>query len=287
MEDLEGALSSEQVDRFNEDGYLLVQNFLTHSECDAFRDACHRIIKDANFTDIPKVIFNTVKHQQAREEYFMRSADKVRFFFEENVFTEDGELNCPKEKSLNKIGHALHDLVPEFKQVTYSNKMKGLFKSLQLKKPAIIQSMYIFKQPKIGGEVVPHKDSSFMYTEPTKLHGVWIALEDAEVDNGCMWFVPGSHREGTSYRFLRNDTESRIVTAFEGQGPQNKPEEYVVVPVKKGSLVVIHGDVVHKSEQNHSDRSRHVYTFNVYDTAMATYSPQNWAQPAESFSLLY
>lgn len=287
MEEIEGSLSSEQFDRFNEDGYLLIQNFLTHSECDTLRDACHRIIKDADFNDVPNVIFDTVKNQQAREEYFMRSADKVRFFFEEDVFTEDGELNCPKEKSLNKIGHALHDLVPEFKQVTYSNKMKGIFKSLQLKKPAIIQSMYIFKQPKIGGKVVPHKDSSFMYTEPTKLHGVWIALEDAEVDNGCMWFVPGSHREGTSYRFLRNDTESGIVTAFEGQQPQNKPEEYVVAPVKKGGLVIIHGDVVHKSEQNHSNRSRHVYTFNVYDAALATYSPQNWAQPAESFSLLY
>ena len=56
-------------------------------------------------------------------------------------------------------------------------------------------------------------------------------------------------------------------TAFEGQQPQIKPEEYaweyVVAPVKKGGLVIIHGDVVHKSEQNHSDRSRHVYTFNV------------------------
>ena len=287
MAEFDEALSSEQLERFNEDGYLLIQDFLTNSECDTLRDACHRIIHNADFNDIPRVIFDTVKQQQAREEYFMRSADKVRFFFEENVFTEDGELNYPKQKSLNKIGHALHDLVPEFQQVTYSNKMKGIFKSLQLKKPAIIQSMYIFKQPKIGGAVVPHKDSSFMYTEPRKLYGVWIALEDADVDNGCMWFVPGSHREGTSYRFLRTDTESGIVTTFEGQGPQNKPEEYVVTPVKKGGLVIIHGDVVHKSEQNHSDRSRHVYTFNVYDAASATYSPLNWAQPAESFSLLY
>ena len=52
-----------------------------------------------------------------------------------------------------------------------------------------------------------------------KLYGIWIALEDADVDNGCMWFVPGSHREGTSYQFLRADTESEIVIAFEGQGP--------------------------------------------------------------------
>jgi len=107
-----------------------------------------------------------------------------------------------------------------------------------------------------------------------KLYGIWIALEDADVDNGCMWFVPGSHREGTSYQFLRADTESEIVIAFEGQGPQNKLEEYVVTPVKKGGLVLIHGDVVHKSEHNHSKRSQHIYTFNVYAAASATYSPR-------------
>ena len=94
-------LSPNQLHRFHEDGYLLIENFLTDTECDSLKDACHRIIKDADFSDIPKVIFDTVQHKQATEEYFIRSADKVRFFFEEGVFTEDGKLNCPKEKSLH------------------------------------------------------------------------------------------------------------------------------------------------------------------------------------------
>ena len=281
------ALSPNQLHRFHEDGYLLIENFLTDAECDSLKDACSRIIKNADFSSIPKVIFDTVEHKQATEEYFIRSADKVRFFFEEGVFTEDGKLNCPKEKSLNKIGHALHNLVPEFKEVTLGDKVKGIVKSLQMKKPAVIQSMYIFKQPKTGGVVLPHRDSSFMYTEPMKLYGIWIALEDACVDNGCMWFVPGSHQQGSSFRFLRTDTESGIVTSFEGKRPQNKPEEYAAIPVKKGGLVLIHGDVVHKSEHNHSDRSRHIYTFNFYDASSTTYSPQNWAQPPEAFSVIY
>ena len=280
-------LSPNQLHRFHEDGYLLIENFLTDTECDSLKDACHRIIKDADFSDIPKVIFDTVQHKQATEEYFIRSADKVRFFFEEGVFTEGGKLNCPKEKSLNKIGHAIHNLVPEFKEVTFSDKVKGILESLQIKKPAVIQSMYIFKQSKTGGVVLPHRDSSFMHTEPMKLYGIWIALEDACVDNGCMWFVPGSHQQGPSFRFLRKDTESGIVTSFEGKRPQNKLEEYTAVPVKRGGLVLIHGDVVHKSEHNHSDRSRHIYTFNLYDAASATYSPQNWAQPPELFSVIY
>jgi len=288
---VEGVLSLEQLETFHKDGYLLIENFLTDSECDTLKDACHRVIGKADFSDIPKVIFDTVEHKQVSgersTEYFIKSVDKVRYFFEEGVFAADGKLNCPKEKSLNKIGHALHDLVPEFKTVTFSDKIKGIMKSLELKKPAIIQSMYIFKQPRIGGVVTPHRDSTFMYTEPMTLYGIWIALEDACIDNGCMWFVPGSHQQGASFRFLKTETDSGIVTAFEGEAPQNKPEEYIATPVKKGGMVLIHGDVVHKSEHNHSDRSRNIYTFNVFDAASSSYSPQNWAQPAELFTLLY
>ena len=120
-----------------------------------------------------------------------------------------------------------------------------------------------------------------------RLYGIWIALEDASVDNGCLWFVPGSHDQGTSLRLLRKETEGGITTVLEGQTPQNKPEEFIATPVKKGDLILIHGDVVHKSEQNYSDRSRNIYTFHLFDTASATWSPQNWLQPTEPFTLLY
>lgn len=68
MAEFNEALSSEQLERFNEDGYLLIQDFLTNSECDTLGDACHRIIqdriiRDADFNDIPRVIFDTVKQQ--------------------------------------------------------------------------------------------------------------------------------------------------------------------------------------------------------------------------------
>ena len=285
---MDGILSSEEVEKFHKDGYLIIEQFLTDAECNSLKDACHRIVGEADFSQHPKVTFDTKVNKQGSEEYFITSGDKVRFFFEEGVVASDGQLNCPKEKSLNKIGHALHNLVPEFKKVTFGDKVKGIAKSLELKKPAVVQSMYIFKQPKIGGTVTPHRDSSFLYTEPLRLYGIWIALEDACVDNGCLWFVPGSHHEGTSLRMVRKETDSGVTTVLEGKGPQNKSEEYVATPVKKGGLILIHGDVVHKSEQNHSDRSRHIYTFHLFDTATSTWSPQNWLQPTkEPFTLLY
>lgn len=52
-----------------------------------------------------------------------------------------------------------------------------------------VQSMYIFKQPSIGGEVVPHQDSAFLSTDPPSCIGLWFALEDANKENGCLWCV--------------------------------------------------------------------------------------------------
>ena len=53
--------------------------------------------------------------------------------------------------SLNKIGHALHYLEPNFKKVTFSEKMKAVARDLQFEDPNVVQGMYIFKNPRIGG----------------------------------------------------------------------------------------------------------------------------------------
>ena len=61
----------------------------------------------------------------------------------------------------------------------------------------------VVQQPKIGGEVRPHQDSTFLYTDPPSVVGLWWALEDATRTNGCLWVAPGSHAKGVARRFLR------------------------------------------------------------------------------------
>ncbi len=61
------------------------------------------------------------------------------------------------------------------------------------------------QQPKIGGEVVPHQDSSFIYTEPMSCVGLWWALEEATKDNGCLWAAPEEHKKGLRRRFFVKD----------------------------------------------------------------------------------
>ena len=88
-------------------------------------------------------------------------------------------------------------------------------------------------------------------------------------------------------RFVRNPKKKNNddkLLVFEGSEDDHKTsnEEWIAAPVKKGSLVLIHGQVLHKSEANFSSNPRHAYTFHMVETNGSAYSPMNWLQPTES-----
>ncbi|KAM5562944.1 hypothetical protein ABKV19_017902, partial [Rosa sericea] len=97
-------------------------------------------------------------------------------------------------------------------------------------------------QPGIGGEVVPHQDNSFLYTEPQTCTGLWLALEDATVVNGCLWAIPGSQKNGLVRRFIRGEDG----VTFDRPSPAYDPKDFVPIEVKAGSLIVICGDHIHQ-----------------------------------------
>ncbi|XP_062519960.1 phytanoyl-CoA dioxygenase domain-containing protein 1-like [Corticium candelabrum] len=138
-------------------------------------------------------------------------------------------------------------------------------------------------------KVSPHQDSTFLHTDPMNIVGFWIPLEDATEENSCLWFIPGSHKNGISRRFVRNPIGPSPPTIMTGSDPEFDNHKFVAAPVMKGSLVLIHGEVVHRSYANRSKKSRHVYTFHVVETANTTYSKDNWLQPTEElpFPSLY
>ena len=70
-------------------------------------------------------IFSTHEQSRLTDDYFLESGDKIRFFFEENAFLPDGSLRQSKEKSINKIGHALHDLDPVFDAFSRTARIKA------------------------------------------------------------------------------------------------------------------------------------------------------------------
>lgn len=281
-------MTSEQAKKFEEQGYLVIEDFLTGAEIESLKDEMRKIVDKMNPEEECTTVFKAGENS-AFNQYFMSSVDKIRFFFEDEAVDKEGNILGEKHKALNKIGHALHWLNPEFKKVTFSNKLQKAAREVAgLREPVVVQSMAIFKPPRIGGPVTPHQDLSYLYTDPPKLCGFWMALEDATLENGCMWFIPGSHKDGVKVLFRRTPDKNSLKVEYDG--PQDYPEEgWVAAPVKKGALVLIDGAVVHKSEKNLSDKSRLIYTFHVAETHNTKWSELNWLQPADQmpFPSLY
>uniref|UniRef100_A0A1A8GP62 Phytanoyl-CoA dioxygenase domain-containing protein 1 n=1 Tax=Nothobranchius korthausae TaxID=1143690 RepID=A0A1A8GP62_9TELE len=287
-------MTDRDVQKYKEDGYVVLDGLLTPQECDELKQRMNEIVDRMDVPEHCRISFSTDHDEQLQKQgnadYFITSGDKVRFFFEKGVFDDKGEFIVPKQRSLNKVGHALHAHESLYRKVTHSPKVQGIAKKLGLSNPVILQSMYIFKQPGIGGEVTPHQDATFLYTEPLgRVMGLWIALEDATVNNGCLWFIPGSHSTGISRRMVRTPEDTYPLTDFIGRERPYDEETFVAAPVRKGGVVLIHGEVVHRSAQNNSDDSRHVYAFHIMEALDTHWSPDNWLQPTEElpFTPLY
>ena len=88
----------------------------------------------------------------------------------------------------------MHLLDEDIKSVSTSSKIIETIRGIGFRSPILLQSMIIYKQPRIGGRVTPHQDSTFLYTDPPSAVGFWFALDDCTVDNGTLAFIPGSHK---------------------------------------------------------------------------------------------
>ena len=195
-------LSANELDQYQRDGFLVLENFVDDASCNRLRARAEELVQEFDPQGVVS-IFSTHEQNRTSDAYFLESGSEIRFFFEEHAFHPDGSLIQNKERSINKIGHALHDLDPIFSQFSRTKKIRELTASLAIEDPLLLQSMYIFKQPNIGGEVTCHQDSTFLYTEPVQIAGLWFALEDATVKNGCLWVIPGGHRLGLKSRWVR------------------------------------------------------------------------------------
>ena len=267
-------MTSAELDQYERDGFLVLEDFVRPEACDALRARANELVREFDPAGVIS-IFSTHEQTRTSDDYFLESGDKIRFFFEENAFNSDGTLQQGKEHSINKIGHALHDLDPSFDGFSRTSEIKQLVSDLGVSDPLLLQSMYIFKQPRIGGEVTCHQDATFLFVEPLRMVGLWFALEDATVENGCLWVIAGGHKLGLRSRFVRAEGGG---TRFESIDDVVWPEEKLQpLEVKKGTLIVLHPLLPHLSRENKSAKSRHAYTLHIIDGS-TRYPNENWLQ---------
>ena len=271
-------LTDEQVASFRRDGLLVLPDVVDGDSIASLRQRAVELVDEWEPTG-ERTVFTTEQQERVSNREFLSSGDTIWCFFEEEAFGADGRLVQPKELSINKIGHAMHDLNPVFERFTYTPELAAIATDLGMPDALALQSMYIFKQPSIGGEVTCHQDATFLYTDPITVTGFWFALEDATIDNGCLWAAPGGHRTGLRQLFKRTgamtDDDGTVFEQLDPTPLPSPPDDLVPLEVPAGTLVVLDGLLPHWSDANRSARSRHAYTVHCI-SASADYPDWNW-----------
>lgn len=269
-------LSDRQIQQYHENGYLVLEEAIAKTHIADLKAAALRIVDDFDIAN-HRAVFTTSDRDSGRDDYFFDSAQNVHCFLEEGALDTAGELLKPARLAINKIGHAMHDLHPVFKDFCRQPLFGHVLRDIGYQAPLLWQTMYIFKQPHIGGEVRWHQDGSYLITEPATVTGIWIAIEDANRDNGCLWVQPGGHRSPLreTYQVDWNTRKGQLTDL--DSTPWPTADDAIAVEVPAGSMVVFHDHMPHYSSQNRSDRSRHAFTLHAAERG-AQWSGKNWLQ---------
>jgi phytanoyl-CoA hydroxylase len=139
-----------------------------------------------------------------------------------------------------------------------------------------MQSMLFIKSEGKPGQAW-HQDEYFIPTRDRSLTAAWIALDDATVDNGCLWVLPGSHRPGIIYPAKGID-DDRFDCTDEAYRFPYREEDAVPVELPAGGAIVFDGHLLHRSLPNTLERGLRRSVANHY---MNAHSLLPWRAPRE------
>ena len=276
----EGRVQRDPRTEFERDGFLVLPGFVPESECDALRARMAGLIAAFEPGEVATV-FSTTRRSHAQDRYFLESGDQIRFFFEEEAFDQQGRLRQSKARSINKVGHALHDLDPVFARFTPTGAC-GRGPSARRRKAAPVAvnvHLQAAAHRRRGGlspgcRVPAHRADQRarpVVRARGRDDGERLPLRRAGRPQGPL-----------RSRFVRDGERTETVLLEDTPLPN---ENLVPLAVSKGTLIVLHGLLPHRSAPNRSAKSRHAYTLHVID-ARARYSPDNWLRRAPDMPLL-
>lgn len=252
--DVTGDIAGDMAEQFVRDGYLVVPGLVSADEVAAFN------------AEIPRF---------ARGEYPMMNPEEL----------QPGVDDDDALRSLLCV-HFPHWVNPRFAEaIRHPGVASVLGRIVGAHLPGwdgrvkAMQSLLFVKPPGLPGQAW-HQDEHFIPTRDRSLCGAWIALDDATIDNGCLWVVPGSHRMGMLYPVRphgRPDLYDGAPQAYDPNDPADDAgspaspfdERGVPVPVKAGDVVFFNGYLLHRSLPNR--------TTDVYRRALVNHYCNAWS----------
>jgi phytanoyl-CoA hydroxylase len=168
---------------------------------------------------------------------------------------------------------------------TYSQHFRRLCSDRRITAPLVdilggnvitFNGLVIFKMKEVGLAFPYHQDLWY-FRKGNRIQrscGIWLALDDADEDNGCLWVVPGSHRLGL---FDHVDPEMEYAQDEFREVRQAREMDEIPVPLRAGSALFFDGGLLHRSSENNSDRDRTCWVIHNTsgDTVFGMRDPQN------------
>jgi phytanoyl-CoA hydroxylase len=219
-------ITQEQIQFFHDQGYLVVNNLLSEDEIEGAKLGIKALIEgdDQDYKGVQ--IEGKLRGKDLTIEQKHSAVRKLASFVE-------------------------HD--SRLKHVSEHPQILSLLTTLMGEEPLMFQDMALLKPPQ-GREKPWHQDCAYFNMPLGSLViGVWIALDEATSENGCLHIIPGSHKEGPMLHFKRRDWQICDTDV--------EVKRDVMVPLKPGSCLFWHGMTHHGSPTNLSSSSRRALQF--------------------------
>lgn len=236
-------LSQEQLESFEEKGYLVLRKFAEPEQCDTILD----IAKAHLNHKVPSV--------ETESEYVGKSKEERREISDGHI--EDLEEHITVRR-LRQVYH--RDIV--FKQWMESKKIRPVLKQILAEDPVITiahHNSIMTKMPLSSTETSWHQDIRYWRFERDNLVSVWLALGEESDENGVLEFIPGSHKmifsadqfDEKEY-FLSDDAKNRTLIDTKEQ-----------TVLQKGDVVLFHCKLLHRANENRTQTPKISFVYTV------------------------
>ena len=236
-------LTQQQIDGYHENGFLVVEDLVSPEDIQRLKDDTLKICRGEYPCETIQPLPATMSDQEVLENFL-----------------------CI---------HQPHKISPLVLEMVKHPGMAGVLSQIIAPDVKCMQSMLFVKPPDFPGQAW-HQDELYIPTRDRSLTGGWIAMDDATVENGCLWVLPGSHKKGYLYdqhSIEGMEDEWDFANCSYGFDDSGK----IPVEVKAGAVVFFNGYLLHTSFKNRSNMYRRVLV-NHY---MNAYSLLNWAGEAD------
>ncbi|MEO1995016.1 MAG: phytanoyl-CoA dioxygenase family protein [Planctomycetaceae bacterium] len=230
-----------QIDRYQEQGYVVVRALIVDDEIESVHRKITEVIEQRQ--DFPAELVQL--------EPLVRTGELEAESFELGV-----------RKLFRVARHCAF-----FRRFAFHPRMVAAVQELLGPDLFLVQSMTLMKPPRVSTPKVWHQDNAYFRLAPAHVLGVWIAGDEATVENGCMHIVPGSHQAGVVKHAGDGD-------AF-GIVDEPRDDQLLAVPLSPGDALIFHGELQHFTPANTTNGQRRSLQYHYAATPVRWLGPEN------------